>query len=61
MGKCLIPLSKSVLPSRMDAEGKLEKCCSHAPLPFFLLSSFEIKKLAQFLAVLMRKSPWGGL
>lgn len=46
MGECLIPLCKSVLPSRMDAEGKLEKCCSHPPLPFFLLSSSEIKKLA---------------
>lgn len=46
MGECLIPLCKSILPSRMDAEGKLEKCCSHPPLPFFLLSSSEIKKLA---------------
>lgn len=46
MEKCLIPLCQSVLPSRMDAEGKLEKCCFHAALPFFLLRSFEIKKLA---------------
>lgn len=45
MRKCLIPLCKSVLSSRMDAEGKLEKCCSHPLLPFFLLSSFKIKKL----------------
>lgn len=29
MRKCFIPLCKSVLPSRMDAEGELEKCCSH--------------------------------